>query len=169
MLKSFLKSLDQNFERYIAAALMLWIVGWTFFQVVSRFWLKSIYWAGTEEMARYSFIWMVMLGATCLTLDNNHLKVDILKGIIGQRKGVYLDIFWELVAAVLFVFLLPYAWKIFYASFTVGRKYPSSGMPQAVFQFSLVFLCGMSIIRSIEVVVKQLIGLRKTGKEGDEA
>ena len=61
-MKSFLKSLDENFERYIAAALMLWIAGWTFFQVISRFWLKDIYWAGTEEMARYSFIWMVMLG-----------------------------------------------------------------------------------------------------------
>ena len=168
-MKSFLKSLDENFERYIAAALMLWIVGWTFFQVISRFWLKDIYWAGTDEMARYSFIWMVMLGATCLTLDNNHLKVDILKGIIGERRGVYLDIFWELVVAVLFAFLLPYAWKIFYASFMVGRKYPSSGMPQAVFQFSLVFLCGMSIIRSIEVAIKQMIGLRKKGKEGDEA
>lgn len=168
-MKSFLKSLDKNFERYLAAALMVWIVGWSFFQVLSRFWLKSIYWAGTEEMARYSFIWMVMLGATCLTLDNNHLKVDILKGLISKRKGVYLDIFWEIVAGVLYAFLLPYAWKIFYASFAVGRKYPSSGMPQAVFQFSLVFLCAMSIIRSIEAVIKQIIGLKTEEKDGDEA
>ena len=88
-MKKFLKVLAKNFERYLATALMVWIVGWTFFQVLSRYFLKSIYWAGTEEMARYSFIWMIMLGATMLTLDNDHLKVDILKGVVGDHKALY--------------------------------------------------------------------------------
>ena len=164
-MKKFLKELDKNFERYLATALMVWIVGWTFFQVLSRYFLKSIYWAGTEEMARYSFIWMVMLGATMLTLDNDHLKVDILKGVVGDRKAIYIDIVWEIVTAIMCAYLLPYAWKIFYASFTVGRAYPSSGMPMAIFQFNLVFLCAVMIIRNIEVAIRQCITLKTTKKE----
>ena len=162
VLKKFLKNLDNNFERYLTGVLLVWIVCWIFFQVISRYLLKSIYWAGTEEIARYSFIYMTFLGASLLSLDNAHLKVDILKGIVGDRKGIYIDIIWEIVTVILFVYLLPRAWNIFYASFRVGRKYPSSQIPQAVFQSMLVVLCVLMILRNVEVIIRQIKTLKSS-------
>lgn len=167
-MKKFLKGLDKNFERYITGVIFIWVVAWIFFQVLSRYALKSLYWSGTEEIARYSYIWMIFLGAVMLSSDNAHLKVDILGGLLGKEKAVYIDIFWESVTAVFFAYCLPYAWKITAASFKVGRRYPSSGIPQAVFQFSLVALCALMVIRNIEIVVKQIVGIVQK-KRGSKA
>ena len=100
---------------------MAWVVFWIFFQVLSRYVFKSIYWSGTEELARYSYIWMIFLGAALLSRDNAHLKVEILKGIIGEEKGVYIDIVWEIVTAAFFLYLTPFAWKICQADRPPGR------------------------------------------------
>ncbi|HSC99273.1 MAG TPA: TRAP transporter small permease subunit, partial [Casimicrobiaceae bacterium] len=46
-------------------------------QIVSRFtdWFPSYIW--TEEMARFLFIWMVMLGAMVGIRDGSHFEVDV--------------------------------------------------------------------------------------------
>ena len=167
-MKKILKALDDNFERYITGVLMAWVVFWIFFQVLSRYVFKSIYWSGTEELARYSYIWMIFLGAALLSRDNAHLKVDILKGIIGEEKGVYIDIVWEIVTAAFFLYLTPFAWKICQASAKVGRRYPSSRIPQVIFQASLVALCVLMVFRNIQIVYRQIKGLRDKRNTGAE-
>ncbi len=147
---------------------MAWVVFWIFFQVLSRYVFKSIYWSGTEELARYSYIWMIFLGAALLSRDNAHLKVDILKGIVGEEKGVYIDIVWEIVTAIFFLYLTPFAWKICAASAKVGRRYPSSRIPQVVFQSSLVALCVLMVFRNIQIVFRQIRSLKAQKAAGAE-
>ena len=162
-----LKAIDKNFERYVTIALFVWVIFWAFFQVLSRYLFKEIYWAGTEEVCRYFYIWMIMLGASMLTLDEAHLNVDILNVIIGGHKMKYVQIFWALVQIVFYAILTPSAWEWAYTTLTYGKLYPSSNLPQAWFQFSFFTLCILCIIRNVEVIIKHVISLRG-GKEETE-
>lgn len=160
-----LKAIDKNFERYLTIVLFVWVIGWAFFQVLSRYLFKSIYWAGTEEVCRYFYIWMIMLGASMLTLDEAHLKVDILNVLIGEHKMEYVKIFWSVVEIIFCAILIPSAWKWAFTTLTYGKLYPSSSMPQAWFQYSFFVFCVLCMIRNVEVIIKHIIGLRKAKKE----
>ena len=160
-----LKAIDKNFELYLTIVLFVWVIGWAFFQVISRYLFKSIYWAGTEEVCRYFYIWMIMLGASMLTLDEAHLKVDTLNVLIGEHKMEYIRIFWSAVEIIFYAILIPYAWNWAYTTMIYGKLYPSSNLPQAFFQFSFLALCILCIIRNVEVIIKHIIGLRKARKE----
>ena len=103
-----------------------------------------------------------------LVRQNSHLKVDILAGTLGPKKAVYIDIIWEIVAIIFFFRLLPNAWKVFATSFKLGKTYPSSLLPQALFQFSLPTMCFMMVLRDIQMVILQIRGIIKEKKGGEE-
>jgi TRAP-type C4-dicarboxylate transport system permease small subunit len=46
-------------------------------QIVARFTQWFPHWIWTEEMARFLFIWMVMLGAMVGVRDGSHFEVDV--------------------------------------------------------------------------------------------
>ena len=46
-------------------------------QIVARFTALIPHWIWTEEMARFLFIWMVMLGAMVGIRDGSHFDVDV--------------------------------------------------------------------------------------------
>jgi len=158
-----LKFLDDNFEKMICVFLFAWVVFWIFFQVITRYLIKSVYWSGTEELARYSYIWMVFLGAPMLVRFNEHLKVDVLAGVLGSKKAIYIDLIWEMIAFLYFLYLLPFAYKIFAGSLSMGRYYPSTHLPQALFQFSLPACCALMCVRNLELMIRQIASLKKKG------
>ena len=58
--------------------------------VVSRYVLNdAIAWA--EELSRFCMIWMAFLGAAVLTLDRDHVRLDILADRLPQRLGIGLE------------------------------------------------------------------------------
>jgi len=60
----------------LAASVGILIVPVTL-QIISRFTQWFPHWIWTEEMARFLFIWMVMLGAMVAIRDGSHLDVDV--------------------------------------------------------------------------------------------
>ena len=58
--------------------------------VVSRYVLNdAIHWA--EELSRFCMIWMAFLGASVLTLDRDHVRLDILIDHLPKRFGAGVD------------------------------------------------------------------------------
>ena len=65
-------------------------------QIVTRLLGSSLTW--TEELARYCFIWVNMLGATVLVKNGGHAVIDILsKRFTGHLKTVNLLIIYLLI------------------------------------------------------------------------
>ena len=60
----------------LAASVGILIVPVTL-QIVARFTQLIPHWIWTEEMARFLFIWMVMLGAMVGIRDGSHFDVDV--------------------------------------------------------------------------------------------
>ncbi|HEX6137005.1 MAG TPA: TRAP transporter small permease [Casimicrobiaceae bacterium] len=75
-------------------------------QIVARFTGLIPHWIWTEEMARFLFIWMVMLGAMIGVRDGTHFEVDVWPEL-GPRANALL----RLVSyAFILVFALVFVW-----------------------------------------------------------
>jgi len=75
-------------------------------QIVARFTELIPHWIWTEEMARFLFIWMVMLGAMVGIRDRSHFDVDVwpeLKPRANALLSIVSDVF-------VLVFALVFCW-----------------------------------------------------------
>jgi TRAP-type C4-dicarboxylate transport system permease small subunit len=73
----------QFFEELVAGIFMVLMSLATFSNVVARYAFNSpIQWA--EEFSRYSFIWVVFLGAVVCTKRNRHIAIDSLLTVLPR-------------------------------------------------------------------------------------
>ena len=75
-------------------------------QVVARFTAWIPHWIWTEELARFLFIWMVMLGAMVGIRDGSHFDVDVWP-TLEPRANALLSIVSDL---FILVFALVFVW-----------------------------------------------------------
>ena len=75
-------------------------------QIVARFTDLIPHWIWTEEMARFLFIWMVMLGAMIGVRDGTHFDVDVWPELADRANALL-----RIVAyAFILVFALVFVW-----------------------------------------------------------
>lgn len=76
-MKKFIATYFQLLQVLLTLMLVALIIP-VFLQVVSRFvpFVPRYIW--TEEIARFAFIWVIMLGATVAVRENTHFKIDLL-------------------------------------------------------------------------------------------
>ena len=86
-------------------------------QIVSRYTALIPAYIWTEEMARFLFIWAIMLGAVLGVREGNHLVVDLWPPG-GARRRALLDIVANLAIAVMAFVFLVWGWR-----FTEGALY----------------------------------------------
>src|SRR3954467_2625898 len=75
-MRKFIDRYYQLLDWLLAASVGILVVPVTI-QMVSRFTELIPAWIWTEEMARFFFIWMVMLGAMVGVRDASHFDVDV--------------------------------------------------------------------------------------------
>jgi TRAP-type C4-dicarboxylate transport system permease small subunit len=73
---TFIQRYNRLLDWLLAASVGILIVPVTL-QIVARFTQLIPHWIWTEEMARFLFIWMVMLGAMVGIRDGSHFDVDV--------------------------------------------------------------------------------------------
>ena len=87
-MKAFLESYSRLLKIVLTACMGLMIVPVTL-QILSRYtgWLPRYIW--TEEVARFCFVWIVMLGSIVAVREGSHFDVDLLPHPKTKRqKGV---------------------------------------------------------------------------------
>lgn len=95
-----------NSEEIIAAVLLLATVALLFVQVVARYFFgKAIAW--TEEMSRYTFLWMIYIGASLAAKHDAHIRVTahlkVVPGTIRRYVLLVSDLIWLAFNAVVIV------------------------------------------------------------------
>jgi TRAP-type C4-dicarboxylate transport system permease small subunit len=164
-----LKLLDDHFEEFICVILFVWVIGLIFFQVVDRYALTFVSVPWTEEIGRYSYIWMVFLGAGACTRYSAHLQVDILKGYLPEKGKRIQAIAINLACIALFIILFPSCRAIFDQVFNLARPLPTSRAPEWIFTLVLPVMCIVMIARSAEIVIKEIIAIKRGASgSGDE-
>ena len=113
MLKGYSKFLDliEKIERiFLAVAMAVMIVDMTY-QVIMRYVFSAAN-AWSEELAKYLFIFEVMIAAAIAIRKNSHLQIDVLINCFKPRTKTCFTLVSTLVGMVFLVFLLiiPSVW-----------------------------------------------------------
>jgi TRAP-type C4-dicarboxylate transport system permease small subunit len=58
------------------------------------------------ELSIYSFVWVIYLGAALAKRYNKHIRFDIINKKLSEKTRSIIDIFFDLVTIVVFLFLL---------------------------------------------------------------
>jgi len=104
-LKKLLDGTHRLLTRLMAAAVAILIVPVTL-QIVSRYTALIPAWIWTEELSRFLFIWMIMLGAMIGVREGTHFVVDVWPDL-APRPAALLQIVSNL---FVLVFALVFVW-----------------------------------------------------------
>jgi TRAP-type C4-dicarboxylate transport system permease small subunit len=137
----------------LLSVLMIFCMG---LQVFARY-LFNVGYPWTEELGRFSMIWMVFLGISYVSINSEHINVsilqDTLKGISKKVLLIIQDIFALIFAAVVFYFSFD-AIKI-----TTGSISPNTGLSMGtvylIFPAAMVLLIWSYIYRLIKMKSKK--------------
>ncbi len=163
MLSAYSKFLDliEKVERFFLAISMgVMIVDMTY-QVILRYVFSNSN-AWSEELARYLFIFEVMVAAAIAIRKNSHLQIDVLINCFKPRTKTAFTLVSTLVGMVFLVCLLVYSIKLVQTGGTnisVGLNIPMS-IPYATIPLGVVLM----LLTSVEVVFKSVKELKEGGK-----
>jgi TRAP-type C4-dicarboxylate transport system permease small subunit len=90
---------------HVGGLILAIMAGAVFLQVVLRF-LGRTGIVGLEEVPRYLFVWLVMIGAAAAMWRNEHTILDYFLNLLGARGRALVIIFTNAVSVVLFAYLI---------------------------------------------------------------
>lgn len=80
-------------------------------QVLSRFsgFVPRYIW--TEEIARFCFVWMIMIGAMCAVRDGTHFDLEVLPRSADPRREAFKNLFVQVMTLLVALIFLWYGWQ----------------------------------------------------------
>jgi TRAP-type C4-dicarboxylate transport system permease small subunit len=104
-MKKLIHFLQRTFLDWVCMVFLLITVFLISFQVLNRYFLHlPVAW--TEEMTRYAFVWLCLLGAVRGVRDNTHIKVDIFVNIMSLKVQRIFDIVIGMIVIILLISLI---------------------------------------------------------------
>lgn len=153
MILKALKFIDQHGERILALWLYLFIVIVIFNEVLRRFVLSySSLWG--EETARYSFIYMVWIGASMAVKDRIHIRISILVDRFNFRFQNLFGMIAALLGMGLAVIALRYSMEPFLLSIKYQSVTDGLRIVQAWYLFAVPFGFVLIMLRFLQVFVE---------------
>jgi TRAP-type C4-dicarboxylate transport system permease small subunit len=90
---------------HISGLILAIMAGAVFVQVVLRFLGRSGV-DGLEEVPRYLFVWLVMIGAAAAMWRNEHTILDYFLNLFGPRTRALIIVFTNAASIILFAYLI---------------------------------------------------------------
>jgi TRAP-type C4-dicarboxylate transport system permease small subunit len=124
-MKSLIAAYDRLLNLLLGASVAVLIVPVSI-QIIARYTELFPAWIWTEEMARFLFIWMVMLGAMIGVREGTHFEVDVWPELAPRANALL-----RLVSyALILVFALVFVWYgIGFVQFGWDQTSELAGMP----------------------------------------
>jgi len=136
--------------RAILGALILVGVALNFANVVGRYvFLAPIIWA--EEVLVFIMVWCVMLGATLVTWEDQHLRMDAVHHLTPPRVRRWLNLVTALVFAGVSLFVLVQSLRVLLLAAETGQRSVVADIPMVVpfaaIPLSFAIIAGMLVWR----------------------
>ena len=137
-----------------------------FYQVVMRYCFHSAA-AWPEELARYLFIYDVMVAASIAVRRNSHLQIDALIGRMKPKTKAIFTIGSTLIGMVFLFFLLKYS----FAMVKTGKRTMCMALP---FSMAVPYSCIpvgviMMLLTSVEVIFRNIGIVSGKSEEAEKA
>ena len=147
-MKKILKWLDDNIELYICVFLMSFMTLLVFVQVVMRYvFNNSLSWS--EELARYTFIWLIYIGISYGCKLRKHIKIDAALYLFPKKVRPYVVLLGDILF-VAFAVYITYT-GFFYSMEQIQFDMRSAALkiPYQYIYMSTVVGFGLATIREI--------------------
>jgi TRAP-type C4-dicarboxylate transport system permease small subunit len=130
--RQWLTDLDRNLERWALLVLYSMLVITMAVEVLRRevFSYSSVW---GEEIVRYSFIYLVWIGAAAAVRERAHIRIDVLFALVSPRVKALLYLFGDLVMLVVALFALVLSWESVAVSLQFGSVSHGLRLPLAWF------------------------------------
>jgi len=114
-----LEALNRNAERWALLVFYTMLVGTMFTEVIRReLFAYSSIWG--EEIVRYSFIYLVWIGAAAAVRERGHIRIDVAMQYAGRRTKALLYMFGDVVMMVVALIALYWSLESVQISWTFG-------------------------------------------------
>lgn len=132
-MKKVLHWLNENLEETLMVlflAAMTIIMG---IQVFSRYVLgASLSWS--EELTRYIFIWAGFLSVSYCTKKCISIKIEQFVALFPKKGKALFKVVNHTLEFILFLYLIPFAWKYLMTAIESGQTSPALGLPMCYVQ-----------------------------------
>lgn len=164
-----LKAVDRNGERWLLLVFYVMLVLTMFVEVIRRevFAYSSIW---GEEIVRYSFIYLVWIGAAAAVKERGHIRIDVIMQYAGPRFKALLYIFGDLVMAAVAVIALYWSFETVLVSAKFGSVTHGLRISQVWFLMAVPFGFALVLFRLVQSFLRDLRDLRdgRPVYEGDK-
>ena len=143
-----------NAERTISALLLLMLFLLIVAQVLSRY-LFAHPFTWTEEVARYTMIWLIFIAAAQVTSTDGHIAITLIDKAVPGRMVKWVVVVSRLIVAGGCVALLPYGWRFVSRMFAISS--PAASIPMG--WVYLASFAGMVLIALHSLISALLVAL----------
>jgi TRAP-type C4-dicarboxylate transport system permease small subunit len=154
-----LRYINDKGEEIFLIALMVFAVGLVTAQIATR--LLGIPLPWSEELARYSFLWLTWVGAAFATKEKKHIAIDLVVNKMppGSRKicSVLTTVIWF----AFLIFMIITSSQVLSGVIEGGARGTGSGIPMAVPYASVTVGVTLMTFRLVQNLALEFIASRK--------
>ena len=148
-MKKVLSWIDEYLEEVLLAAALAAMAVIMGVQVFCRYVLgASLSWS--EELTRYIFIWAGFLSVSYCTKKCISIKIKQFVALFPRRGKAVFKVVNHTFELILFVYLLPFAWKYLMSAVENGQTSPAMGIPMYLVQAAPLVGFALSAIRVLQ-------------------
>ncbi len=145
-----MKRYDDILENFVCVIYVI-LIGVSVLQVFSRYVLNhSFPW--TEEIGRYSFVYLTFIGAAICIRNEMNINLDLLTKRLPKSAGAILEMAVE-VSIILFLFLLIYQGSVICQK-TAKQVSAALRLPMVIFYLSIPLGAVFMLINMLRVFLK---------------
>ena len=163
-MKKAINWIDEYLEEVLlvaALAAMAVIMG---VQVFCRYVLgASLSWS--EELTRYIFIWAGFLSVSYCTKKCISIKIEQCVALFPKRGKAMFKVVNHTFELILFLYLIPFAWKYLMSAVANGQTSPAMGIPMYYVQAAPLVGFILSAIRVLQRWIAEFNSVRRKGGE----
>lgn len=152
---SFLRWIDLNAEKALTSLLLGAIVLLIFGNVFMRYVMNaSLSWG--EELTLWLFVWFVWLGVSYAFHTGDHVRITVLRDVLGERARLIADVVISLLVLGFLVVLTIECVKLIRMPFVASQTSVVLGLPIPILYASAPVGAGLSAIRVIQHLIRTL-------------
>lgn len=158
-MKTFLRYLDRDGERWLLLWLYSFIVMVIFLEVIRRFGLMySSVWG--EETARYAFIYLVWIGASAAVRERAHIRIDVILHYLPPRGVALFYILGDVLTGILAVLAIYWSFDPVIVSWQYGNVTDGLRVVRAWFLMAVPLGFSIMTLRLVQSVIRDVRDLR---------
>lgn len=147
-MKKFIFHLNQTLATF-TICLSVFLVVCVVWQVLSRY-IFSAPSTITDELSRYLFMWVAMIGAAYTTGQKRHLAIDLLVMKLSGKRKLLVEIFIQIAITAFAVIVLIYGGSVLtIQTLAAGQLTPALGIEMGYIYFCLPITGILMVIYSI--------------------